>query len=224
MMFAVSIVLVTSNISGQINDVSAIVQSMKAAGKTGCDDVITALEDSGTPAPAAKLPLSNFGVGIGGVVNIGDDRIADAAVVNGKIVILSDENLTLGPVLEAHALSFTIDNVWAVKDSKGQTYVTNTKPCDAAGEFPTIAHGPFVVTRVGDNEIVKSLGVGWMFGFRIRQTDTSLNVGLAYTLETNVKRLADGFEEGNALPTGESAIRFRTGRGTAVALVVSFGF
>jgi len=80
------------------------------------------------------------------------------------------------------------------------------------------------MTRVGDNEIVKSFGVGWMFGFRVHQTDSSLNIGMAYTIENNVKRLASGFQEGDALPAGETTIRYRTGRGNSIALVASFGF
>jgi len=226
-LFVVTFLSLAVAARGQVNNLSTLTTRHLAVSSqpATCGEVRAALEDDGTPAPASKLPLSYFGVGIGGVSNTGATRVSDTAIVNGKIVVTSDDNLTLGPVLEAHALVFTMRNLWATHDAKGRLYVLDDKPpCEAAGVFPTIAHGPFVVTRVGDNEIVKSLGVGWMVGFRIKQTDASLNVGLAYTLESNVKRLAKGFEEGQPLPTGETAVRFRTGRGTALALVVSFGF
>ncbi len=162
-----------------------------------CGEAILALEEGGTPASATKLPLSYFGVGIGADRKRGGpDRITEAAIVGGKITTLDDENTIAGPILEAHALAITIKRDWAVKTDDGQLFVTKEKPCKAPSEFPTVATGPFAMLRLGDKEIIKSFGVGWMIGFRLRQSESSLNVGVAYTFQQDVKTYAKGFEEG----------------------------
>jgi hypothetical protein len=190
-----------------------------------CSATLKTLKEGGTPAAATKLPLSYFGVGIGAdAKGGGSDRIADAAVVGGNITTLDDDNVTMGPVLEAHAFVFTLTHDWAVRDDEGNLFVTKEKPCDAPDEFPTIATGPFTMLRLGDNEIIKSLGVGWMVGFRLRQSDNSLNVGIAYTFQQDVKTYAAGFEEGKPLPTGEKEIRYRNKDGRGLAVVISFGW
>lgn len=190
-----------------------------------CDTALRLLEQTGTPTSATKLPLSHFGVGIGADSKSGGpDRISDAAVVNGKITTLDDDNVIMGPILEAHALVFTIRNDWAVRDDVGRLFVTQNQPCKSASEFPTIATGPFTMLRLGDKEVIRSFGIGWMVGFRLKQSENSLNIGVAYTLQQDVKAYASGFEEGNALPTGEQAIRYRTTDGEGVAFVVSFGW
>jgi len=217
-----AVISTVCTLNAQVNDLSTILK--KGISEPSCKDVLDALAESGTPANASKLPLSYFGVGIGAISGRGRERVSEAAIVNGKVIVTASANLSLGPVLEAHALIFQVSNLWGVRDTKGHLYVTSERPCRAAAEFPTIAHGPFTMLRVGDNDVVKSLGVGWMMGFRLKQSDASLNIGLAYTLENNVKTLAKGFEDGQALPAGETAIRFRTGSGSAGALIISFGW
>lgn len=199
--------------------------SIATTGESDCDVALGLLRQTGTPTSATKLPLSHFGVGIGADgKSSGADRISDAAVVNGKITTLDDDNVIMGPVLEAHALVFTIRHDWAVRDDSGRVFVTQNKPCKAASEFPTIATGPFTMLRLGDSEVIRSFGVGWMVGFRLKQSENSLNLGVAYTLQQDIKTYASGFEEGNPLPTGEQAIRYRKTDGEGLAVVVSFGW
>lgn len=225
----------TFTVNAQINDVRSILARRNAeAGRTNdardtaptpddCGDVREALDEGGTPAPATKLPLSMFGVGIGGVSSLGDDRIESAELVDDRIVVTADDDVSLGAIMEAHALIFTREHLWAVHDEKGRLYVTSEKPCEAAGKFPTIAHGPFAALQVSGDDIIGGLGVGWMMGFRMKQSDSSLNIGLAYMLQDDVKTLANGFREGQTLKDGQE-IQYRTGRGSAIALVISFGF
>jgi hypothetical protein len=192
---------------------------------SNCDQILAALQAAATPAAATKLPLSFFGVGIGGETKQeGPDRIADAAVVNKLVTITDDDNTTTGPVLEAHAYIWNIAHDYAVRDGKGRVYVTDKQPCKTADVFPTIATGPFTMLRVGDNEIIKSFGLGWMVGFRLRESESSLNIGVAYTYQQDVKTFAKGFEEGKELPAGEATIRYRNRDGRGLAFVVSFGF
>lgn len=60
-------------------------------------------------------------------------------------------------------------------------------------------------------------------GFRLQQTNNSLNIGIGYAYELNVKNLAKGFEEGTE-HADNTVIRYRTTHGSAVIVVVSFGF
>ena len=195
-----------------------------------CATTLASLPNGGTPTNATKLPLSYFGVGIGSDAKRGGpDRIADAAVVGGKITTLDDDNVVMGPVLEAHALALTIKHDWAVRDANGRFVIMrriddDQQPCKAASEFPTIAAGPFTMLRLGDSEIIKSFGLGLMVGFRLKESESSLNVGVAYTRQQDVKTYASGFEEGNSLPTGETDIRYRNTDGDGIAVVVSFGW
>ncbi len=220
------VLLCTVAAGAQVNDLSAMRTPPAAAAAAGddCADERALLDDSGTPATATQLPLSFFGAGIGAISSTGDDRVESAEVVNNQIVVTEDDDLSLGPIMEAHALVFTLNHLWALHDDKGRVYVTREKPCQAAALFPTVAHGPFVALQLDSDQLVSALGVGWMVGFRMKQSDSSLNVGLAYTLQSDVKTLADGFNEGQALPAGQTAIQYHTGRGSALALVVSFGF
>lgn len=223
------LMLLTMAAMAQVNDVNALRSAAApaaavAAPADDCSDERALLDDSGTPATATESPLSFFGAGIGAISSLGDDRVEAAEVVNNVIVVTQDDDATLGPIMEAHALVFGVRNLWALRDRKGRLYVTSSKPCEGAEVFPTVAHGPFVAMQLDSDQLISALGVGWMVGFRMKQSNSSLNVGLAYTLENEAKTLADGFEEGKPLPSGQTAIQFHTGRGSALALVVSFGF
>jgi hypothetical protein len=218
----------------QVNDIRSVLRrANQAAGRQAvaemalpaadCGAISEALEEAGDEAPVSDTPLSRFGAGIGAVSSLGDDRIETAELVDDKIVVTADDDVSLGAIMEVHALRFVLDSLWAVRDDDGRLYVTRDKPCEAATEFPTIAHGPFAALSLGDEEVIKGVGIGWMIGFRIRETDSSLNIGLAYMLQDDAKTLADGFNEGDPLPGGDE-IKYRTGRGSALALVISFGF
>ena len=198
---------------------------MQLSTALNCADALTQLEASGTPAPATNLPLSHFGVGIGAEIkNGGPDRVSDATIVNGKVTVVADQSTTAGAILETHALAFPVISKFAVASSDGRIFVNDVQPCAAAGTFPIVAMGPFAALRVGENQIVQSFGAGWMFGFRMKESDQSLNVGLAYMFQPQVKTLASGFADGQAPPTGETTVRFRTRSGRAIALVLSFGW
>jgi hypothetical protein len=205
--------------------VSAQVNSFAEAPQGDCSAALGILEQGGTKAAATELPLSHFGIGIGAETKVsGPDRVTEAAVVNGRIVVLGDQNTIAGVVLETHALSFPIVRRWAVQRKSGGFYVTDRRPCEGAAAFPVVAVGPFAALRVGDSQIVQSFGAGLMFGFRIKETDQSLNLGVAYMLQPQVKTLATGFADGQPLPAGETAVRFRIRSSRALALVLSFGW
>lgn len=189
-----------------------------------CDAKIIAFS-SGTSVPASTPDLKHFAPGFAADMKTsGPDRIREAEVVGGKVVVTDVDNATVGPILEAHAFVFTLKNHWAVENDKGDLVVTRKQPCATATEFPTVATGPFAMLRFGDEQFVKSIGVGWMVGFRVKQTERILNLGVAYTIQQDVRVLATGFKDGEPLPAGEEAIRYRSDDGNGFAVVVSFAW
>lgn len=89
---------------------------------------------------------------------------------------------------------------------------------------PLVATGPFATERIESDDIIQSLGAGVLFGFRKEESDQSLNLGLAYTLDLHVKTLAEGFEEGEALPPGETQIRYRETSQPRLLILLSVGW
>ena len=185
----------------------------------------TAAYRSGFTVPAAEPDLKHFGVGFAADRRAsGPDRIREAEVVDGRVVVTDVDNATVGPILEAHAFVFTLKKDWAIKNEKGDLVVTRVQPCAGATEFPTVAMGPFTMLNFGEEQFVKSIGVGWMLGFRVKQTERVINLGVAYTIQQSVRALATGFKDGEPLPAGEEVIRYRSDDGTGLAIVVSFGW
>jgi hypothetical protein len=192
---------------------------------TDCAQKMALFDATGTPAAATELPLTHFGIGIGAETRTGSgERVTDAAIVNGKVTVLASQNTSAGPILEAHALAFPIFSKWAVKSSTGKLIVTEEQPCSGASRFPIVALGPFGALRVGDSQIIQSFGAGLMCGFRMKESDMSLNLGVAYMLQPQVKTLASGYQDGQAPPAGETAVRYKTESGHAIAFVLSFGW
>lgn len=195
------------------------------ADKTAACTTRMAAINAGMTVPATMPDLKHFGAGIAADRKTsGPDRIREAEVVGGKVTVTDVDNATVGPIIEAHAFVFTLKHDWAVENSKGDLVVTRVQPCATASEFPTVAMGPFTMLNFGDEQFIKSIGIGWMFGFRVKQTETSLNIGLAYTIQQDVKALATGFKDGEPLPTGEESIRYRSDDGSGFAIVLSFAW
>lgn len=189
-----------------------------------CDNKISGFS-SGMSVPASTPDLKHFAPGFAADrKTAGPDHIREAEVVNGKVVVTDVDNATVGPILEAHAFVFTLKNDWAFENEKGDLVVTRNQPCATATEFPTVATGPFAMLRFGDEQFIRSIGVGWMVGFRVKQTERILNLGVAYTIQQDVRALATGFKDGEPLPAGEESIRYRSDDGTGFAIVVSFGW
>lgn len=217
---AITSVLLVCSAPAALAQVTGAVLNKTAA----CDNQIGAYS-SGIPVPAAVPDLKHFGVGFAADRKTsGPDRVAEAEVVGGKVTVTDLDNAAVGPILEAHVFAFTLKHDWALRNEKGALVVTDVQPCAGATKFPTVAHGPFAMLNFGEEQFVKSIGVGWMVGFRVKQTERILNLGLAYTIQQDVRALATGFKDGEPLPAGEESIRFRSDDGAGLAIVISFGW
>ncbi|MCF6324559.1 MAG: hypothetical protein L3J89_09590 [Gammaproteobacteria bacterium] len=153
-----------------------------------------------------------FGVGLSLTVDTGENsRVTSAELDENGIVRVSEEKNNVARImLESHYF-FTPKN-------NGKSFLGLTP----AGSW---GHGPFVAIQPGTDEIIEAIGLGWMVGFRrSKGSADSWNLGVGYVTDPSSKVLADGVTENQALPAGETQIRFKETNQTGVFILVSFGF
>ena len=170
-----------------------------------------------------------FGGGYAARVNLDDrPRVDSAEVVGGVVRVSKDRDVQFGPVLELHKFFGALASRKLVK--VGDTFLRGDDvPANCVGDetinIPLVGIGPVAAVRLGDDDqAVQSFGLGVMFGFRKDASDNSLNIGLLYVVDLDVKTLGDGIEEGKALPTGETTIRFKETQQYGLMFTVSVGW
>jgi len=128
----------------------------------------------------------NWGVGLGYSVSE-DEAIDDAVIVNGIVRVKSRKKEQPRVLFEFHKFI----------------------GCKSHGKEGTRGCGPFVAIAATGDDVLSGVGMGFMYGFKAKKTDTDgFSIGLGAILDANVKDLADGFEENQAPPAGETAVRF----------------
>lgn len=146
----------------------------------------------------------NFGVAIAMMYSLNDDRVDNAVLVpNGERSVVratSRARAAARVLLETHYF-FTPKN------------------------SPRVGHGPFLALQPGTEELIVSVGLGYMIGFRREEEKSdSFNLGAAIMVEPAAKVLGAGVKENEALPVGETEIRFQQKPVASLALVASFSF
>ena len=137
--------------------------------------------------------------------------------MNNIVRVTKDQNVQFGPVLEMHKFVGAISSQ-TLYDISGEWKLAEELPEECEGALkklrrrrvPLVGIGPFVTVRLGGSEVVQSFGAGVMLGFRTAESDKSLNLGIAFVTDPSVRTLGDGIVEGQALPTGETQIRYKT--------------
>ena len=93
--------------------------------------------------------------------------------------------------------------------------------------------GPFIALQPGSNNIIESVGVGWMFGFKrtavLKGTEPlpvgdSFNIGVGALLDIKQKVLGDGIRANEPLPAGETDIRYRETSQIGAVVIFSYSF
>ena len=166
----------------------------------------------GDGTPTRDFAGLNFGIGISLTHDTGsNDRVEDASLDEAGIVrVTKDQNDIARVMLETH--------YFFEPDSNGKSFLGMTP----AGKW---GHGPFVALQPGTDEIIEAIGLGWMVGFkRANSGSESWNLGLGYVVDPSVKILGDDVSENQALPTGETQIRFKETSQGGVFLLASFSF
>lgn len=133
----------------------------------------------------------SLGVGVG--VSLSDDDVISAAEIGADNVIRATQDDSEQPrvIMESHYYG-----------------LCRLPSCNAA----KFGVGPYFGIVAKDDKILSAFSAGVMFGWQ-DPTDTSkagFSVGIGALLDSDVKSLADGYEDGEPLPDGETEIRFRT--------------
>jgi hypothetical protein len=144
----------------------------------------------------------NFGLGVGVTSTFSNRQVRSAQVVNGTVRVDDAARTAASVLLESHYFF--------------------TNEC-----HPLWAHGPFVGIKPGgeNNQIIESIGLGWMWGFRHAKTsNSSWNIGVAGTITPNARLLGDGVSRNQPLPAGETEVRFKNATLGGVMVLVSFSW
>ena len=191
-----------------------------------------------------------WGIGVAADFDIGGKRVVDAQLVNG-IVRVSDttSNVNLGFVLEAHYflreffLSSSTMKIGSRNCPAGTIYL-----CGGT----EVGWGPFVAIEVANgtssapkaDSTITAFAVGMMIGFHhvapasltvvpvngkptpaVEKPDTrSWNFGVGLRVDPRTQVLGDGIIVNQALPPGETAIRFKKEPRAGIILLTSFSF
>jgi opacity protein-like surface antigen len=143
----------------------------------------------------------NFGAGLG-VMAIPSNRLArnGAQVVNGAVRINDQSNVTASVVLESH-------------------YFFSDKT------RPRFGHGPFVAIKAGGDQVIDTIGLGYMMGWRYdEKANSSWNLGAGLTISPSAKVLADGISKNAPLPAGETEARLQQKSLWGFMVLVSFSY
>lgn len=132
-----------------------------------------------------------FGVGVG--ASFSEDEVVAAAEVaaDDTIQVTVDESAQPRVILESHYYGFC-----------------KTGPCNEA----RFGVGPYFGIVAKDDKLISAISVGLMFGWQTPDDDKSagFSVAIGAVLDSDVRSLADGFNAGEPMPEGETAIRFKT--------------
>lgn len=176
-------------------------------------------------AKKANTPdLSGFG--FGAAVNYTFEDEVESAFVDESGLIRTTEasRAEAGFVLEAHFL-LKQDKIlpFSIPGFGGFT-----SACESSELI--CGSGPFISLETGgSNEFIEEIGFGYMWGFRHTETGNVLgglgqwNFGVGVSIDPEVQRLAQGFEQGMPLPTGETEIRFENDADAKLLFIVTIG-
>ena len=172
-----------------------------------------------------------FGIALGAVIDVGGrDRIESAKLdPNGIVRVEQDSNTRANFMLESHYF-FTPDwkfpfgwfpwSIW-VQDKLGWV------------EAKQWGWGPFITVQPGSNNIIESVGIGYMIGFKrtaiLKGTEPlpvgdSFNIGVGALLDIKQKVLGDGIHSNQPLPTGETELRFKETSQIGAVVIFSYSF
>jgi hypothetical protein len=150
-----------------------------------------------------KFQSLNWGIGFG-YSQARDNIIDEAVLVNGLIEAKVDRTDKVRLILESHI------------------YLS----CHNVNTVTKMGCGPFLAISSGDYKTFSGVGIGWMWGWKSMdpKRSDSFSIGLGFMADETVKTLADGFEVGQALPSGETAIRYVKKSSCSSLIFVSHSF
>lgn len=145
-------------------------------------------QDDKNQADKSFLGLK-WGVGLG--YSFGDEDFIDQAELVDDVIRVTDDKTDQARVLLEFHKYF-----W----------------CNNQNQSAETGCGPFVAVAAASNDLLKGVGVGFMYGWRgdNEKSSDGFSVGIGAILDNDVKSLADGFSANEPLPSGETGIRYET--------------
>lgn len=183
-----------------VDALAAAAAKAKAAAKAAEDAVGASATNANDAANAASIKERlkaakdtkedflglNWALGLA-FTSIEEDSIEDAVIENGIVRVKETAQRTESLMFETH-------------------YTTGFDNDD------TVADGPFVAIELtdGEGEELKAYGFGWMWSFQFdSESKRSVNIGVGYYVNKEVRSLASGFVDGEPVPTGYTDIQYR---------------
>ena len=165
----------------------------------------------------------HFGVGVSYTQTLGRDRIRSASVdPNGIVRIDGEANAIPRVMLESHY--FFTPRTQAGQDPTDFCFLFIPAFCMKTRGWGA---GPFVALQPGTDQVIQSIAAGLMWGFKYNTEAgdaRSWNFGIGATVEPNSKTLADGFSDGQHLPSGQTQVLYKDRTLVGVMALLSFGF
>lgn len=203
-----AIAAVTVNIDAAGNKAYSVVQPGGSTMQLSDDDVkkiASETIDKTIDKKGSEKVFGEFNLGAGLMAGFdigGKTRVKKASIVNGVVRIEEESTVNIGVIAEVHRL-FSHDS------NDGNQW----------------GWGPFVgLVLSGENNIVNAAALGVMVGFRPKNEQKSLNIGVGALVSPSVQVLGDGISKNAPLPAGETEIRYKNETKYGVAVAVSFGF
>lgn len=162
----------------------------------------------------------NFGVALGVTIKAGKrDLVQSASLDANRIVRIDrDNNTTANLILETHYFF---------------TPPTSLPSWLGGIEAKDWGHGPFIAIQPGTENIIQSVGAGWMIGFKrstivardiARDRGDSFNLGIGVMVNPNAQVLGDGLQKNQQLPAGETTVRLRKTTEMGYLAIFSYTF
>ena len=164
----------------------------------------------------------DLGVGLSFTIDLGKvDRISRASLVNGVVRSDDQDNGRARIMLESHY--FFTPCTW--------NFLGLKNPCSTQDNYlvadPEKARwglGPFIAIQPGSDNIIDAIGLGFMIGARREQSGQSFNLGVGVVFDPNTRVLGEGILKNQALPNGETEVRYRETLQTGLLVLTSFSF
>lgn len=155
-----------------------------------------------------------FGLGLGFTHDLSKgDRVDEAEVLGGIVRVSKSSNTRPRVLLETHYF-------WQLAFEQRQVEVRGGRVTIKEAD---IGIGPFIAIQGSDEQVLEAFAIGGMIGFK-RSESASFNLGVGVALDPNVKTLGDGIAANQALPEGETAVRFREEGRWGIVTLASFSF
>jgi hypothetical protein len=202
---------------------AAPAQPITTTAKAQAEAVADAVAEVQEQRATQKFGGVEFGVGVSFTLDVGKtDRVSEAEVVNGIVRVTDEDNGRARIMLELHHFFTPDGNIFGRVNDVYDAHGVRRDIKDQQKEWGI---GPFVAIQPGTDDIIEAVAAGLMIGFRYDSTlSQSFNLGIGWVVDPNTRVLGEGIVANEALPAGETGIRYKEEMQNGLLILASFGF